>query len=335
MKMSPIASGSSVAPNMDIGHSAGSERMERAKAIAAGLTPQERGPAPEAPQVETVMRRIKMRTQVSPDRFTPEQAPSVEAPQNDIPDSSEQTPVAPEATQPLSPQFAALAKAKRALQAKEKEIQAREAALVNAPNTTSDAYTKEQIKANALRILRDSGVSNDELTEAILREAQDYGPGYTQLQTEVQALKAAMDQQNQAQVERDKQSERQVLSHMQQQVNRLVSEGDTYELTREAGYAPKVTELIYKTFKKTGEVLDETEACQLIEDELMSDSLKFAGIKKVQSRLNPTPAPQQPQAAKPGAVPTKQMRTLTQRDGASSTPNSRRERAIAAFYGRK
>jgi hypothetical protein len=334
MKMSPIAQGASVVPNMDIGHSAGSDRMARAKAIAGGETPQApQAPTPQDHQVNRVMQRIKMKTQVSPDRFIPETLSTL-TPQSDILDTNEQTQAAPEVTQPLSPQFAALAKAKRALQVKEKEIQAREIALAQSSDTTSDRFTKEQIKANALRILRESGVSNDELTEAILREAQDYGPGYTHLEGEIQALKNALDTQNKSNEEREKQSERQVLGVMKQNIDRLVSTGDTYELTREAGYAPKVIELMYRTFKKTGEVLDERDACQFIEDELMSESLKFAAIKKVQSRLNPTPT-EKPQAAKPGAIPTKTMRTLTQRDGASSVPGSRRERAIAAFYGRK
>jgi hypothetical protein len=278
-----------------------------------------------------------MKTNHSPDRFIPEpQAP--EAPQtpiNNTLDTNEQAQAAPAATEPLSPQFAALAKAKRALQVKERELAVREAQLGKTPDKTSGVYTKDEIKTQALRILRESGVTNDELTEALLREAQDYGPGYTALEAEIKTIKDQQNAEKQLQAERDQAAERQVLTHMRSQIDELTQQGEQFELTRLHGYQPKVLELIYKTYKSTGEIYDVDYACKLIEDEPMADTLKAAQVKKVQSSFTTTPLQTQTQPTQRGQVPTQTMRTLTNRDNASTHAMSRRERAIQAFYGKK
>lgn len=351
MKISPVASSAQVSTNPDEGKSAGSDRIARAKAAMNGeaapvaQTEQTTGDA-QADRALASVKRIKMRTQRSVNRHgdpvvradavaaetpvEPSQAPETTTPSDTLA-NIEQTQVSPEATEAMSPQFAALAKAKRALQAKERELATREAALTT-PQATPAGYSKDQIKANALSVLREAGVTNEELTEAILRESQDYGPGYTKLESEVQELKKLLENQNKSLEQRELDAEKQVLTQVRRDVDSLIATGDDFEAVREAGYAPKVVDLIYKVFKQDGEILDIADAAKLINDELIEESLKFAKLKTVQSRLTP-PAQQQP-AAKQPAPNTKTMRTLTNRDGTSSLSMSKRERAIAAAEGR-
>ena len=345
MKISPIASPSQVAVNPNEGQSANASKIAAAKAIVNGQEPAQAKPQqtnadPQVERAQQSIKRIKMRVNRNTTVIAPKEAAveSTTAPvtqQNNVLDNTEQTKPASEAIDPGSPQFAALAKAKRALQAKEREIATREAALLNQPSAqTGDFYTKEQVRANALKVLRESGVTNDELTEAILQEAQDYGPGFNKLESEVKAIKQAFENQEKKFTEQEAGVERQVLTQIRKDVDHLVANGDVYEAVRETGHAPKVVELIHRTFKQTGEYLDTSEAAQLVNDQIIEDSLKFARLKSVQSRLAPQAPTAQQTPVEQNRPNTKTMRTLTNRDGSSSISMSKRERAIAAAEGR-
>jgi hypothetical protein len=225
-----------------------------------------------------------------------------------------------------------LAKAKRAAQAKEAAIAAREQALAQKETDMRSAFDKlARLKANPLSVLQEEGVTYDQLTESLLNQNQG-NAGLDELKAEIKAIKEGFERQ---QLERDRQAETQVLTQIRKEVEALVADGDDYQLVRESGYTPKVVELMHRVFKETGELLSTAEAAQLVENELIEEGLKYAKLQKIQQRLAPpTPAPTaQPQAAKTERAGTKIMRTLTNRDG-SSAPMSPRERAIAAFYGK-
>ncbi len=236
--------------------------------------------------------------------------------------SDTNTEVVEEATQPLSPQLAALAKQRRALQVKERELADREKALEGRSPVQGDMIDRALLKSKPLSVLLDAGVTYDQLTEAILNDQSSNGPELQALKDQIAALEKGFDEKLST---RDQQAEEQVLAEMQREATRLASEGETFELVRETGSVPQVMELIKRTYKETGEVLDVSEAMQLVEDELIGESLKLAALKKVQGRLQPEPAPVVPQQ-RPA------MRTLTNRDTAAA-PMSRKERALLAFAG--
>lgn len=344
MKVSPMAPGATPIVNPNDGLSADPGRLAKAKAIAMG----EAAPVRELPhptldaQVERAqnsIKRLKMRTQMSSDRHiepllaAEQPIEAAVAPEIDKVAITEQTTVASDDTKPLSPQFAALAKQKRALQLKEQELLAKEKAL-SSPETMTKGLEdyRARIKANALKVLQEEGVTYDQLTEQILASGSG-NEDYLALKAELKSLKEDV---NKTLTDRDTQAETQVLSQIRKDVDRLIATGDDYEMIREAGYGPKVVELIHRVWKKEGEIMTEQEAAGLIETELLEESLKFARIKKVQSQLNPTPAPivQTQQPVTQDRPNSKIMRTLTNRDGSSAISLSKRERAIAAMEGR-
>lgn len=330
MRITPVAASQPIV-NANEGHTATPDKLARAKAIASGQEPTQRAQVQATIPTETPQKIITMRTQRSTNLPIKAEAPPT-AEESAIPAHGEPVTQAPEATTPEDPQFAALAKAKRTLQAREREIQAREDALKTSPAVSQPGgYTKEQIQANALSILREAGVTNEQLTDQILNESQSYGPGFTKLEAELKAIKESLDTQSKTAVDREAQAEKQVLDLVRQDVDAVIAQGDDFEAVRESGYAPKVVELMHKVFKTEGKLLDASEAAEMIENQIIEDSLKFARLKKVQSRINP--APVEPPAAKPSVSNVKIMRTLTNRDGVSSVMG-RRERAIAAAEGR-
>jgi hypothetical protein len=330
MKISPIV-GTGV-PSAQVNGLEGSNptRIERAKQIASGQTPIEEQIQTGNPQVDALnARRIKMKTQVSTNRQDLIEQPVVESlveQSLDKLDTNEPAEVVEE-TKPLSPQFAALAKAKRALQVKEREIAEREAALkTQNPAGNEDLIAK--LKSNPLGVMLENGVTYDQLTEAIIAQQSGATPEINALKAEMKALKEELSGQF---TTRDQQAEQQVLADIKREAIQL-AKGEQFEAIREAKAENQVVELIHRTWKKTGEILDTQEAAELVENQLIDEALPFAKLSKVQKRLTPAQAAQveaQLPSNKPG---TKIMRTLTNRDTASPIMD-KRARAIAAMQG--
>ncbi len=340
MKVTPIPSSNGGNPSNAITPSEGhisSEALQRAKAIAAGgsnisVTPSDTPIDPQVARAQASIRKIRMKTNVSPDRFNPVlEAAAAAAAAESVPgaesatiDPIEQVNATVEDTKPLSPQFAALARQRRALQVKERELADREKAISSTPK---ESNIEARLKSEPLRVLQEAGVTYDQLTEAILADQSGINPEIQALRNEIKALKEGVDKNLS---DRDAQAEQAVLAEMMKEAEQLTKEGDTYEMVREFKSLPDVKELILRTYKQTGEVLDVAEALQLVEDDLLSENLKIANIKKIQSRLNST----QDSSVQDNnlQIQSKQMKTLTSRDGATQLL-SRRDRAIAAMKG--
>lgn len=331
MKITPIQ-GTGTPAGTAIGEvKTSQDRIDSAKAVARGeipmrITPSETPIDPQVERAQLSIRRIKMKTQFSPDRVEQpaieQNEPVSEVTQNAIPDANAGTTMVEEANQPLSPQFAALAKQKRALQIKERELAEKESALGKSGPNMDEFVSKADLKANPLKIF-DLGVSYDDLTQAILSGQSGVNPDIQSLKAEIKALKEGVDK---TFTERDSLQEQQVRSVIREEVNNLVATDDTYKNIRHERQQHKVVELIDRIYKAEGKILDESEACDLIEAELLKANLARAEINGVRSLQQA----QQVAASKQIRQP---IRTLTNRDGAASTPMGRRERMLAAFNG--
>lgn len=337
MKMTPVAG--PVLPSADVGSgsSVSPERREAARRAynnPEGVTvtqvekPEDIEALAEALNTRSP-RVIKMKTNHTT------ASTKWENPTEEVPVETKETPgesalsspsetVDPEVSRPISPQFAALAKQKRALQVMEQQLAAREKALEE-KSQSATGIDPEELKRNPLEVLKREGVTYDLLTEHLLGEQSGVTPEIRALQEEIKALREGVDTKFS---ERDSQTEQQVLAELARDAKRLVeSNPEEYELIAGTGSEKKVTELIHRIFKKTGEVLDVAEAAKLIEDQLVEDSLKATSFNKIRSKLTPTETTQVDQPAKPG------IRTLTNRDTAQRV-QSRRDRAIGAFFGK-
>lgn len=264
----------------------------------------------QGPRTES-LRSIKMTTDATPGAAGPQEMSISD-------DNRDNTNSVVEATQPISPQFAALAKERRAIQ-RERQLLEQQKAEQAAKSQGSDAVPLARLKTETLKVLQEAGVSYDDLTAAILSDQGN--PEMRAMQAKIDALEKGIDQKFS---EQTTQSEKQVLAEMQREASRLTNTGDEYELIRETRSVPDVMRLIELTYRETGEVLEVTEALKLVEDELFNRNQKLLGLKKMQALF-----PQQAPAPQPR---TQGMRTLTNKDTAS-VPTSARARALAAFYG--
>ncbi len=330
MKVSPLAQSSGTPgqtlTSADVGRTANPVKLERARAIARGEKVSE---VPEDPRerISQDVRKLKMRTNFSTNReevVAPlaealEPAIAAEDPaQSSTKDAVE--PGAVEATQPLSPQFAALAKQKRALQLERAEFEKQKGETLAGGNSQE---LVARLKANPLSVLQEHGVTYDQLTEAILN-GNSSNPELQELKAEIKALKEGVDNQFQT---REQAQEEAALTEMLYEAEALAKEGDAFEMIRTEDAYDEVLRLIHSHYKQSGRVLDVSEAMNQVESKLLARAEKLASINKVRAKIAP-PAlePLQPQQKPQG------MRTLTARDSAAPV-SDRRARAMAAFSG--
>ncbi len=223
-------------------------------------------------------------------------------------------------TKPIDPQLAEIAKARRALQVKERELAEREKAITSAPAESQESLI-EKLKADPMGVLQEAGVTYDQLTEAILSGQSGLNPEIQSIQKEMKSLKEDFQK---TLSDRDQQQEQQVLKEIRNTVDALAASGDEFEMIRVRQAQQDVVSLIHQVFKTEGKVLTEREAARLVEEELIKEGLELASTNKLKAKLNPAQPEQQQRQP--------QMKTLTSR-GNASVQMSRKERAMAAFHG--
>jgi hypothetical protein len=328
MKISPVSQGTGTPAGSAATDRMPSDRIAAAKRVASGQVVERE--VPQDRQVERAqasIHRIRMKTNASPEQnYLPQEdvdaTQAVTSPEKAISDATEQAQTT-EDTRPLGTQYADLAKRRRAVQTELAALKAERAAFEAQKNGSNpDSEFRARLKAQPLQTILSEGITYDQLTQDLLAEQSGSTPQFLEMQKKIEALEKGFDTKLS---ERDAQAETQVLAEMDREADSLIATGDDFELVRETGSKPQALELIKRTYKTTGEILDVSEALTLIENELVTESLKLANLKKVQTKLKPEPQ----QIA---TQPQKQMRTLTARDGASM-PLTPTQRAYAAFNG--
>lgn len=330
MKISPVAGTPTIPKPASTGLSV--EKLQKIKSIAMGQAKGE--PAHEETvdleeKVPPTDKVLKMQTLKTPEPINAPQAgegggiPLDQAAQeNGISDAGVQANPEPEATQPVSPQVAALAKQRRALQIKERELAEKEKALSERDGKThSRAELEQRVKnGQALSVLQDLGITYDQLTNELL--GQQTAPDLTKIKEEI--LKSV----DERLVSKDTAQEEAVFAHIEKNIGNLATE-ESYPFVKAEGAEPLVLDLIKRAWKEDGEVLDEEDALKLIETELEEKAKKLAKLLK-----EPEPTTQVPAETSQKPQVTPGIKTLTNKDSARPQSN-RRQRALAAFLSQK
>lgn len=327
MKVVPLIPTAHPSANPMEGRSASAERLARATAAAQG--PQS---AIETP------RAIKMNTNATPPpNEIAAPAPAVVAAEGSNPDNTETAQPTPEDPGKVSPDAALVAKAKRALQVRDKEIADLKAKLeANVPAMNGEFISKADFESDPLGTMLKNGVTYQRLTQQVLDSMEGGGPALTRvekdLRDQIKRLETSLEEQTNSQKTAAEQAQEKTLQRMQREANQLIAQDDNYTTIRDSGNQAKVSTLIKRLIDTTGEEISVKEACDLIETDLVEQGTKFANFKKVQAKLQSSQQTQaQPTHGQPAAP---QMRTLTNQDTVVPAM-SRRDRAMAAALGKK
>lgn len=253
------------------------------------------------------------------------------------------------------PEFVKLAKQEKAMRAlaikqqeqikqKDQELQAQkqasEQAIRDAEAKSTGYITKDQLKANAMQVLADAGVSYDDLTQQILNQ-QTENPRVTAeinaLKAEIRKLTETTEKYSQTAAEEKQANYQAAVKQIQRDVDKLVTTDPAYETIKNTNSSKAVTKLIEATFREEGRVMDAEEAAELVENHLINKYEKiFTSTSKIKQRLAKASVQSQAKTQQTQATAPQQqsqpMKTLT--NATSSTRKlSNKERAVLAFKG--
>jgi hypothetical protein len=243
--------------------------------------------------------------------------------------------------------FASLGRKEAALREKDKAVKAREAAadakvkewegrFADAQKQIADLApllkARELAATDPWAAAKMFGLDYDKLTEAALAQ-KDLPPeeiAKRAARAEIDAeRKRLADEAEKARAEREKAAAaekerltaegRAALERFRAGVIDFVkANSGTYELTATQGAATLVHELIEAHYEKTGKVLSNEEAAQLVEAHLEEEALRLAATPKVSAKIKPPTPP--PEAPKP-ETEAPPRRTLTN-DLTATTPRA-------------
>lgn len=273
----------------------------------------------------------------------------------------EETPAKPE--DPLSSQYAILARKEKALRAKaqsqEQAYKAREAAMAAREEAIkakeaefqTGYIAKSRLNEDALGVLAEAGISYDQLTEkALSQQTQDPATraALKRLEDQVAEQRKVIEDSQKRNEDAQKSQYSNAINQIRNDVTALVKTSDDFEVVRETQSIGDVVELIEKTFHEglgddypKGTILDVETAARMVEEHLVEEAAKLYRLKKLQSKYGQKPAAAPavpktemkpaatPEAPKASAAPAK---TLTNQMSTQRKLTAK-ERAILAFKG--
>lgn len=234
------------------------------------------------------------------------------------------------------PKLDAYAKKERAYRAKIREMEQKLASMDT--DYKSNYIPKSKLTEDPLSVLNESGITYDKLTELLLNSPSSNDPAYKALRNEIQTLKDSIAQQQKQTQDQTTAQYQQALKQIKSEVSQLVTTSADFETIKEMNMADAVVELIEQTFNSDGYLMDIEEAAKEVESHLVEEALRYAKLGKVQSRLAPKPPEAPVSAPKTEQKPQTPIKTITNAVGQEkpkrSSEKERRERALAAFYGK-
>jgi hypothetical protein len=297
----------------------------------------------------------------NPSQVSVEELSAIRPPQQKVssdnseaaPENDASTEVTKRPEEPLSTQYAILARKEKALRAKqqaqeqairqrEAQIAAREEAIkLQAEQQRAEYESKyiprDRITKDPLNVLAELGLSSDQITQLALNAPSQQDIAY---KTEIESLKAEIralrDETNGVKKnfeDQNTQSYQQALNQIEREARDLVKNDPYFESIRATGQVREVRDLIEKTFKEDGYVMDVEQAAKLVEDELSERFYRYSNkISKVRNRFGSKSEPVAKEAATQASQPKPQSKTLT--NAQSSTRSlTAKERAVLAFRG--
>lgn len=251
----------------------------------------------------------------------------------------------PKAEEPLSTQYAVLARKEKALRAQVQKFnserdafKAQQEAAKASPTPTFDEskyISKDRLSTDTLNALSDAGLTYEQITQLMLNPPPAQDPAtrmhIQKLEAKLQALEDTQGKVQKTFEDQQTQSYKQALNQIRNEATQLVTADPAFETIKETGSVSDVVDLIERTFKEDGILMTVEEAAKEVEDHLVEEAMKITRIKKIQQRLQPAASAS---TQKPSESPkqSQPMKTLTNAVGASR-PLTVKERAILAFKG--
>ncbi len=325
----------------------------RARAIAK-LTQGAQAPAQAATEAPKADLAQAVQAAQAPAAEAPAAAPeaqvAAESGQNTITESAPVAPAAPaKAEEPLSPQYAQLARIEKSIRADRVKMKAeqeafkaeREAFKAEREAAAAGTYSKDQLAKNPLAVLEEAGLSHDQIAQMLLNANEPSSQQtamITKLEAKIAQLEESIGKTQKTFDDAQTQGYQQAVNQIRADAVSLVKTDPNFETIAATGSVEDVVSLIEDTFKDglgdeypKGTLLSVEQAAQMVEAELVAEYEKLSKLKKFQKSMPASLQPAEKQPENSGTKPV-QIKTLTNA-GSSSRQLSAKERALLAFKG--
>lgn len=276
------------------------------------------------------------RDQTAPRQENTTETPPVEAAATPAPEKKDDF---------LSPKFAALARQEKQIRAERNKLKEEKDAFEREKQANLNGYIpKEELRKNTLASLESAGLSYDDLTQQLLSAPQgQVDPTVRALQAQVQELTSKLSSFTQKAEETQTAAYKQAVDTIRHKVKSIVDANPDFETIKALDQHEAVVALIEETFKADGYVMTEEEAAREVEEHLVTEAIRMAGLEKVKKKLAPTPAEVAPKETTPApeqqqSYQQQQIKTLSNSVASTTarrlTEAERRQRAILAAQGK-
>lgn len=202
----------------------------------------------------------------------------------EAPVETPETPTTPEAKPDLKdlelhPRFAALVKREKSIQAKQEQAKALEKSIQEREAKIKEFESKYNLDdltpQKALELLKEKGLSYEDLTAAMLGQDEEESR-LTKLERQIQKDKEEREQREKLELEKKQKEQEEILekqitrfkAQIYDHVDKHAEAGET-ELIKILDMQEEVYDLIDLVAREKNKVLEISEACKLIEDELV------------------------------------------------------------------
>lgn len=199
----------------------------------------------------------------------------------------------------ISPQFAALARKEKALRLEFQKLKSERDAWANEQKTTQDKYTKDyvprqKVKEDAIGVLLDEGFTLDQIAEMTLKYNGAQDPRVAKLMARIDELEGKTKSIDSRITDDQSQAVEQALNQMRNEAKILIDSDTAFETIKATNNVEAVVKHIKRTYDEDGVVLTVEDAAKEVEDILIEEAIKMAGLGKVKQRLQPAPAVEPP-----------------------------------------
>lgn len=244
-----------------------------AEAVAEQGTPPSETAAPSE-TAETKVAEIAQETK-------PE---TVEAGKTEETNPDEQKPA--EKPDKFAQKFAALSRKEREIRQRETSLKAREQEIeVRLAKAAEIEALPSKVKESPLEALERLGVTYDQLTELILQQGQEK-PEDKKLAEIERKIADYEKREREAVVQRQEQARQSYLAEL----SAFCKSSDKYELIQANSAVPVVYQVVEEHYNKTGEILTNEQAADLVESHLEEEAAKLLKLNKIKAKLAPPAA---------------------------------------------
>lgn len=182
----------------------------------------------------------------------------------------------------LSPQLTALARREQKFRQQEQAFKAQQAAFeAEKAEVATLKELKAKLAAKDYSVLEAEGLTYDEYTNYKINQAEGEKP-------EVQALNQIREELNTIKSDQKKNEEKhfeQIKSQYRSDIKALVASDEQFSSVKEMGAEDHVLQHILDTFEQDDEVLTVAQAAQEVEEQLVLEAEKMAGLSKLKAKL--------------------------------------------------